>query len=90
VSFLNTSTYIINGILIHKSLSAKNVSVNDNNISDICLISNIECWLNKAVASDKTDVINHNNNNKMELHLQITTPVNLEMHESQRWSIRQR
>jgi len=26
----------------------------------------------------------------MELHLQITTPVNLEMHESQRWSIRQR
>jgi len=42
------------------------------------------------VSSDKSDEINHNNNNKMELTLQITTPVNLEIHESQCWSMRQR
>jgi len=42
------------------------------------------------VTSDKSDEINHNNNNKMELTLQITTPVNLEIHESQCWSMRQR
>jgi len=43
-----------------------------------------------VTTSDKSDEINHNNNNKMELTLQITTPVNLEIHQSQCWSMRQR
>jgi len=42
VSFLNISTNIINTILVHKSLSATSVSINDNNISDIYHISNVE------------------------------------------------